>query len=144
MPAFAGMTVSGWTQAGLPKATQLASDYNRAACLELNHVAAGDVGFVFAVEGRHRLVRHLDLGDRAEAVEAGPHRAAIGAEHSDLDIVARAHVRRKMERPGHMVEIVAGRPVEAEAHVANVRFLLAKQLHREAPADMRRIEQSAI
>ena len=43
------------------------------------------------VEARHRLVVD-DLGpDRAEAVEAGPHRAAVSAEHADLDVVAGAY-----------------------------------------------------
>ena len=71
---------------------------------------------VVGVERRHRLV----VDDHAildpEAVEAGAHRAAIGAEHADLDIVAGLHVGGQHERPGHMVEVVAGRPVEAELH----------------------------
>ena len=43
-----------------------------------------------------------------------------------------------------MVEIVAGRPVEAERHVARAAVGLAQQHDRKAPADMRRIEQRAI
>src|SRR3546814_17831894 len=43
-----------------------------------------------------------------------------------------------------MIEIVAGRPVEAERHVLRLRSLLAHQLDRKAPADMRRIEEGAV
>ena len=54
-----------------------------------------------------------------ETVEAGAHGATISAEHADFDIIAGLDVGREFERPGHMIEVVAGRAVEAEAHVAH-------------------------
>src|SRR6476659_9271988 len=64
----------------------------------------------------------LVIGDlarsAAEAVELRPHRAAIGAKHPDLDIIAGPDVGGELERSRHMVEVVAGRPVEAELHRA--------------------------
>src|SRR5512139_2142803 len=82
--------------------------------LQLDDVG-GECPFqVVAVQRRHRLVLAYPLEVRTETVEAGPHRAAVGAEHPDLDIVARGDVGGEHERPRHMVEIVAGRAVEAE------------------------------
>src|SRR3546814_6163231 len=78
-----------------------------------------------------------------EAVELRPHRTAIGAEHADLDEVAGLDVRRQIEGPRHMVEVVAGRPVEAERRQLLARRF-AQQRDRKAPADMRRVEQRAI
>src|SRR5687768_10427318 len=97
-----------------------------------------------SVERRHRLVvDDLDAVD-AEAVEAGAHRAAVGAEHADLDVIAGRDVARKLERAGHAVEVVAGRSVEAELHRPNPRGGLAQQPHRIAPADVRGIEQRSV
>src|SRR5689334_23189319 len=87
-----------------------------------------------SIKRRHRLVvDDLRAGD-AEAIEAGAHRAAIGPEHADLDIVAGPDVGRQLERPGHMVEVVAGRPVEAELHRPGGRIAVADQADRVAPA----------
>src|SRR3546814_8770694 len=77
------------------------------------------------------------------SVELRPHRTAIGAEHADLDEVAGLDVRRQIEGPRHMVEVVAGRPVEAERRQLLARRF-AQQRDRKAPADMRRVEQRAI
>src|SRR6185312_6290752 len=96
------------------------------------------------IEARHRLVLDDRRLGHAEAVELGAHRTAISAEHPDLDIIARTGVARKLERPGHPVQIVAGRAVEAELHRAHLRLLFADQPYRVAPADMGRVEQSAI
>src|SRR5437868_2041727 len=93
-----------------------------------------------AIETRHRLVLDDLSVDRAEAVEAGPHCAAVGAEHADLDIIARADVAGKHERPGHLIEIVTGRAVEAELHRPHARILLAQQPNRIAPADVRGVK----
>src|SRR3546814_2013772 len=56
---------------------------------QLGHRRASALLFDFAgVEANHRLVAD-DMGlVGAEAVELGPHRAAIGAEHPDLDEIA--------------------------------------------------------
>src|SRR5262245_20120183 len=66
------------------------------------------------VERGHRLVGDDHMILNAKAVETGAHGAAIGAKHADFDVVAGLHVRRQLERPRHMVEIVASRSVEAE------------------------------
>src|SRR5436190_3899298 len=126
VPAFAGMTVC----AVLP----LQRDDVRGA------LAFRDVD----VEGGHRLIADDHMILDPEAVEAGPHRATIGAKHADLDIIAGLDIGGQIERPGHMVEIIAGRPIKAERHRPGVRRLLAHQLDRIAPADVRGIEQRAI
>src|SRR3954466_1571244 len=95
----------------------------RAELLQLHDVRAPGRGSV--VEARHRFVIDDRRIDDAEAIELGAHRAAIGAEHADLDIVADAGVAGKLERSGHAVEIVAGRPIEAELHRPRARLLIA-------------------
>src|SRR3954454_14921725 len=50
--------------------------------LQLHHVRA--LALQRGVEAGHRLVVDDMGGDRTEAVEASAHRAAVGAEHSDL------------------------------------------------------------
>src|SRR5687768_9259361 len=64
-----------------------------------------------SVERRHRLVVDDLDAVYAEAVEAGAHRAAVSAEHADLNIIAGADVAGQLERAGHPVEVVAGRAV---------------------------------
>src|SRR3546814_13422752 len=87
------------------------------------------------------LFRSDDVGlVGAEAVELRPHRTAIGAEHADLDEVAGLDVRRQIAGPRHMVEVVAGRPVDAERRTLLARRF-AQQRARKAPAEMRRPEQ---
>src|SRR3546814_9003674 len=73
----------------------------------------------------------------AEAVELRPHRTAIGAEHADLDEVAGLDVRRQIEGPRHMVEVVAGRPVEAER-----RQLLARRFAQQRDRKSTRLNSS--
>src|SRR3546814_11575699 len=63
----------------------------------------------------HRLILHFDDSFGREAVEAGAHRSAIGAQHADLYIVARLHVVRQHEGADHMVHVVAGGAIEGEA-----------------------------
>src|SRR5690349_17719744 len=106
--------------------------------LQLHHV--GQCRRAGSVEARHRLVLDDRGMDHAEAVELGTHRAAVGAEHADFDIVARTDVRGQLERSSHAVEIVAGRPVEAELHRALMRLLVAHQADRVAPADVCGVE----
>src|SRR3546814_16448742 len=73
----------------------------------------------------------------AEAVELGPHRAAIGAEHADLDEIAGLDVGAQEEWPCHMVEVVACGSIEAECHRRGVAFDVAMQRDRKDPANMR-------
>src|SRR5688500_7832648 len=97
-----------------------------------------------SVERRHRLVvDDLDAID-AEAVEAGAHRAAVGAEHADLDVISGRDVARKLERAGHAIEVVASRAVEAELHRPDLGRLIAQQPHRVTPADVSGVEQRPI
>src|SRR3546814_18544344 len=59
------------------------------------------------IEADHRFVAD-DVGlVGAEAVELGPHRAAIGAEHADFDEIAGLDVGGQEDGTCHMVEIVA-------------------------------------
>src|SRR6185503_20219640 len=92
----------------------------------------------------HRLIIDDGRLSHAEAVELGAHRASIGSEHADLDIVASSDIAGKLERTGHAVEVVAGRAVEAELHGPHVRTLIADQAYGVAPADVRGVEQSAV
>jgi len=79
----------------------------------------------------------------AKAVEGRAHGRAIGTQHADFDIVSGGHICRQLERPIHVVEIVASRPEEA---VGPLRFrsTVTQQLDRKAPAKVRSIEQGAI
>src|ERR1041384_1220627 len=96
------------------------------------------------VKARHRLIIDDFGGRNTKAVELGAHGRAIGAEHANLDIIADLDVAGQLERSRHAVEIVAGRPVEAELHWADARFLLAQQPNRIAPAEVGGIEEGAI
>src|SRR6187551_328373 len=97
-----------------------------------------------SVKRRHWLViDNLDAVD-PEAVESGAHCAAVCPEHADLDIISGLDVSGQLERPGHMVEIVASWPVEAESDRLRPRRLVAKKGNREAPAHVRGIEQRPI
>src|SRR4051794_10502152 len=110
--------------------------------LKLHDVGAADLGA--SVEARHRLVLDDHALRHAEAVELGAHGAAVSPEHADFDIIAGPNVARKLERSRHLVDVVAGRPEEAEFRGASFRRRLPQQAYRIAPADMRRIEQRAI
>src|SRR4051794_10134803 len=90
-----------------------------AELLQLHDVRAGrGVG---PVQARPGLIVDDRRIDHSEAVELRPHRATIGAEHADLDIVADPNVAGQLERAGHAIEVVAGWAVEAELHRAGVR-----------------------
>src|SRR3546814_12989508 len=78
-------------------------------------VCSSDLFDLAGVEARHRLVADDVDFVRAEAVELGAHRAAIGAQHPDLDEIARLDVGGKEEGARHMVEIVAGREIGRES-----------------------------
>src|SRR3546814_8549883 len=66
----------------------------RGVKLQRNDVRRDGAFLRSGVKRRQRLVGDDHPHIRSEAVEAGPHRAAIGAEHADLDIIeiGRAHV----------------------------------------------------
>src|SRR5205814_7469189 len=114
----------------------------REEMLQLHDVRAGrDIG---AVKARHGLVVNQRGIDDAEAVELRAHRAAIGAEHPDLDIIAGPDISGKVEGAGHAVEVVAGWAIEAERHRAGARLLFADEANGIAPADVRGVEQRAI
>src|SRR4051794_22248839 len=57
------------------------------------------LGLGSAVKARHWLVVDDLRFGHAEAVELRAHRAAVGAEHANLDIVADVDVARQLERP---------------------------------------------
>src|SRR3569623_149075 len=138
----AGMSFS-FPEGTASPSVSLQHSRRRVSSLQQNHVGAALLVDV-SVQARHRLIADDARQTNAEAVELGPHRTAIGAEHPDLDIIARTDVARKLEGPSHVVEIVAGRTVEAERHVADVRFLLAHLADRVAPSDVGGIEQSTV
>ena len=77
-------------------------------------------------------------------MNARPHRAAVRAEHADLDIVARADVGGEQERPAHEVHVVARWAIEAERQRLGPARLGADQFDGEAPVDVRRVEQRAV
>src|SRR3546814_18791495 len=77
----------------------------------------------------------------AEAIEFRPHRTAISAEHADLNEIAGLDVGGQEEGAGHMIEVVAGRAIEAESRHLGFALGLTQPRDREAPAHMRGVEQ---
>src|SRR3546814_19190666 len=80
----------------------------------------------------------------AKAIEFRPNRTTISAEHADLNEIAGLDVGGQEEGAGHMIEVVAGRAIEAESRHLGFALGLTQQRDREAPANMRGVEQRAI
>jgi hypothetical protein len=83
--------------------------------VRMTRIAAGA-----AILRGHRLVAHQHFKSGAKAVEARACRA-IGAQHADLDIVARRDVGGKTERAFHIVGIIAGRAIEGKVFLGASR-----------------------
>ena len=113
------------------------------ASAEAHHIVRIRAHAIAAIEAHHRLVGHQHLRGIAEAIEAGLHRSAIGAQHADFDVVAGLNVARECERALHVVRIVAGRPIEGEILRCVTRIVFQRR-HRETPIDMRCIVERAI
>src|SRR3546814_13575842 len=93
IPSRLGEGVSEWRGGTCPPPGPPAS--GRCVKLQSNDVRRDGALLRYGVKRRHRLVGDDHLHIRSEAVEAGPHRAALGADHADIDILAGGHVRRE-------------------------------------------------